>query len=151
MSVKQPPLIFLSYSRVNTEVMHQIKGDLEAHGWSVWIDKGLRVGSENWKQAIDEAIRQAKCLVVILSPDAKKSKWVMTEIRRTRRREQEEKRRKLFPIRLADFNAIRDWTCFDANTGKDLAVEVREYFIPDFSNWKDPDSYKQAFDHLLAT
>ncbi|MGA2852744.1 MAG: hypothetical protein ABSE90_01235 [Verrucomicrobiota bacterium] len=27
---------------------------------------------------------------------------------------------------------LRDWTCFDADRGKDLAKEVREYFIPDF-------------------
>ena len=38
---------------------------------------------------------------------------------------------------------------FDADTGKDLAVEVREYFVPDFSNWKDHDAYQGAFDRLL--
>jgi len=27
--------------------------------------------------------------------------------------------------------------CFDADTGKDSAREIREYFIPDFSNWKN--------------
>ena len=32
--------------------------------------------------------------------------------------------------------------------GKDLAVEVREYFIPDFSNWKDHDSFEAAFARL---
>ena len=34
---------------------------------------------------------------------------------------------------------------FDADTGKDSAREIREYFIPDFSNWKDHDSYQRAF------
>ena len=29
------------------------------------------------------------------------------------------------------------------------AREIREYFIPDFSRWKDHDSYKKAFDRLL--
>jgi hypothetical protein len=29
------------------------------------------------------------------------------------------------------------------------AREIREYFIPDFSNWKDHDAYKSAFDRLL--
>ena len=59
-----------------------------------------------------------------------------------------EKSRKLFPIRLTDFETLRDWTCFDADTGKDLAVEVREYFIPDFSNWKDHDAFESAFARL---
>jgi len=51
-------------------------------------------------------------------------------------------------IRLTDFETLRDWTCFDADTGKDLAVEVREYFIPDFSNWKDHDAFESAFARL---
>jgi hypothetical protein len=28
--------------------------------------------------------------------------------------EKKEKRRKLFPIRLTDFETLRDWACFDA-------------------------------------
>ena len=45
---------------------------------------------------------------------------------------------------------MRDRTCFAADTGKDLAVEVREYFILDFSNWKDHDDFEAAFARLLA-
>jgi hypothetical protein len=40
--------------------------------------------------------------------------------------------------------------CFDADTGKDSAREIREYFIPDFSNWKDHDSYQEAFRRLIS-
>lgn len=55
----------------------------------------------------------------------------------------------LFPISLVPFSSIRDWKCFDADTGKDTAREVREYFIPDFSHWKDHGSYQKAFTRLL--
>jgi hypothetical protein len=44
---------------------------------------------------------------------------------------------------------LRHWECFDADTGKDSAIEIREYFIPDFSRWKDGDCYQQAFERLL--
>jgi len=37
---------------------------------------------------------------------------------------------------------------FDADSGKDLAVELREYFIPDFSNWKNHDAFEKAFERL---
>lgn len=34
--------------------------------------------------------------------------------------------------------------------GKDSAREIREYYIPDFSEWKtDHDKYKGEFDKLL--
>lgn len=77
------------------------------------------------------------------------SEWVKTEISKARRRELRENRQVLFPIRICKFEELRDWECFDADTGKDSAREIREYFIPDFSNWKDHDSYKKAFDKLL--
>ena len=56
----------------------------------------------------------------------------------------------LFPLRLVRFEVLRNWECFDADSGKDSAREIREYFIPDFSNWKDHDSYQMAFKRLMG-
>ena len=55
----------------------------------------------------------------------------------------------LFPISLVPFEQIRSWKAFDADTGKDSAREIREYIIPDFSNWNDHDAYHVAFQRLL--
>ena len=63
--------------------------------------------------------------------------------------ERREGKRKLFPIALVPFSAIRDWEYIDTDSGKDLAVEVRQYFIHDFSNWKDHDAFEAAFARLL--
>ena len=38
-------------------------------------------------------------------------------------------------VRNTGFEALRDWTCVNADTGKGLALEVREYFISDFSSF----------------
>ncbi len=43
----------------------------------------------------------------------------------------------------------KKWELFDAATVTNLADEVREYYIPDFSNWKEHDSYKESFERLL--
>lgn len=56
---------------------------------------------------------------------------------------------KLFPIGLVDFETLRDWECFDADSGTDLGVEVREYFIPDFSQWTDHDAFEKSIARLL--
>jgi len=42
------------------------------------------------------------------------------------------------------FERLCDWECFDGDTGKDSAREIRENFIPDFSKWKEYDSYQAA-------
>ena len=73
----------------------------------------------------------------------------MTELRKAFKAERREGRRKLFPVRLVDMETIRAWECFDADSGKDLAIELREYFIPDFSDWKNHDAFESAFARLL--
>lgn len=39
----------------------------------------------------------------------------------------------------------------DADHGKDLAMEVREYYIPDFSNWKNHDDFEREFNRLYES
>jgi hypothetical protein len=50
---------------------------------------------------------------------------------------------------LAPFAEVQRWKLFDADRGTDSAREIREYFIPDFSNWKGHDSYQAAFQRLV--
>jgi len=47
------------------------------------------------------------------------------------------------------FEKVRKWKCFDGDTGKDSAREIREYLIPDFSNWKDDGAYHSALERML--
>jgi hypothetical protein len=86
---------------------------------------------------------------LILSEASMSSEWVKTEISNARQRELSEKRQMLFPISLVSFEHIKAWKAFDADTGKDSAREIREYFIPDFANWKDRDAYKQSFERVV--
>lgn len=140
---------FISYSSTDDDFARRVHADLQDKGVRVWFAPEDVQGGRKLYEQIDRAIQTQDRLLVVLSENSLQSEWVMTEIRRARKVEIAEKRRKLFPIRLVDFEAIKRWECFDADSGKDLAVEMREYFIPDFSNWKNPDSYQKAFDRLL--
>ena len=56
----------------------------------------------------------------------------------------------LFPIGVISHEAIlRHWERVDGERGKRLATELREYYIPDFSNWKDHGSFETEFGKLL--
>ena len=72
--------IFISYSRKDTDVMKQVKTALKKAGFSLWTDEALTPGTFDWEVAIEENIAKSDALVVILSPDAKKSAWVRREI-----------------------------------------------------------------------
>ena len=115
----------------------------------VWLaPEDIKSGQKIHEQ-MERAIQLHDRLLIVLSEQSMQSEWVMTEIRKARKAEIKEKRRKLFPLRLVDFERVKDWECFDADIGKDLAVELREYFMPDFSNWKEHDSFEKGFSRLL--
>jgi TIR domain/Pentapeptide repeats (8 copies) len=140
---------FLSHSTKDHLFAERLFNDLQGRGVRTWYAPEEMKGGEKLYDQIDSAIRLHDKLLLVLSQHSLKSEWVLTEIRRCRKSEEREGKRKLFPIRLVDMKTIQDWVCFDADSGKDLAVEVREFFLPDFSNWKDPDAYQKAFDRLL--
>ena len=140
---------FISYSTKDQEFAERLHADLQAKGVRCWFAPQEMKAGRKVHEQIDEAIRVHDKLLLILSEHSMKSEWVKTEIAKARKREVKDGKRVLFPVRLVGFEALRDWECFDADTGKDSAREIREYFIPDFSNWKEHDSYQTAFQRLV--
>jgi uncharacterized protein YjbI with pentapeptide repeats len=141
--------VFISYSTVDQPFADRVYADLQSNGVRCWFAPHDIQGGKKIHDQIDEAIRVYDRLLLILSDASMNSEWVKTEIGNARQREIREKRQMLFPISLVPYDRIREWKAFDADTGKDSAREIREYFIPDFSNWKDHDSYQQALQRVL--
>src|SRR6266581_3350718 len=141
---------FISYSSKDEEFAQRLHADLQAKGVRCWFAPHDIQGGRKLHEQIDQAIRVHERVLLILSADSMNSEWVKTEIAKARKREVEQKKQVLFPLPLVSFEAIRDWECFDADAGKDSAGEIREYFIPDFSNWKNHDEYQKAFGRLMG-
>lgn len=72
--------IFLSYSHQDTGIMRRVRDSLAGEGLTAWTDEGLESGTSSWINAIEEAIRSAECLLVILTPNARQSIWVQREL-----------------------------------------------------------------------
>jgi hypothetical protein len=140
---------FISYSSKDEEFAQRLYADLQAKGVRCWFAPHDLQGGRKLYEQIDQAIRVHERVLLILSEHSMNSEWVKTEIAKARKREDERKKQVLFPVRLVSFEAIRDWECFDGDTGKDSAREIRECFIPDFSGWRGHDKYKMVFERLL--
>ncbi len=140
---------FISYSSKDQEFADRLYADLQNQGVRCWFAPHDMQGGKKSHEQIDEAIRRYERLLLILSPNSIESQWVKTEISKARKREIAEKKRVLFPIRLVSMKKIQHWECFDSDIGKDSAKEIREFHIPDFSKWKNHDSYQEAFQKLL--
>jgi hypothetical protein len=72
--------IFLSYSRADSEMMRRVRDTLTGEGLAVWTDESLTPGTPSWQSALENALDGAGCVVVLLSPDARKSQWVANEL-----------------------------------------------------------------------
>lgn len=73
--------VFISYSRADIEIMQRVKMTLNIEDIAVWTDTtGITYGTPNWQVAIEKAIEDSACVVCILTPDAKGSRWVREEL-----------------------------------------------------------------------
>jgi uncharacterized protein YjbI with pentapeptide repeats len=141
---------FISDSTQDQNFAERIHADLQNKGVRCWFAPHDIQGGRKIHEQIDEAIRLNDRLLLILSDHSMNSEWVKTEIAHARQKELNEHRQVLFPISVVPFERIKAWKNFDADTGKDSAREIREYFIPDFTNWKtDHDAYTKAIERLL--
>ena len=141
---------FVSYSTQDREFAERLHADLQAIGVRCWFAPYELQAASETREKLDEAVRLHDKLVLILSESSMNSPWVKAEIANARQREEREKKQMLFPITVVPFAEIKQWKLFDADIGIDSAREIREYFIPDFSNWKDHDSYQTAFQRLVS-
>lgn len=140
---------FISYSTKDQEFATRLHADLQNKGVRCWFAPHNIQGGKYVHEQIDEAIQVHDRLLLILSEASIHSEWVETEISKARKREKRENRRMLFPIRLMDFESLQQWECFDADIGNDSAKEIRKFYVPDFSNWKNHDLYQKEFEKLL--
>ncbi len=134
---------FISYSHRDERFAEKLYRALRERGIQVWYAPEDMLPGRKLQKQIYDAIDSFDRLLVILSSESMKSEWVKTEIRKARKREIQENRQILFPIGLASMEEIRNWDCFDTDSGKDLAIELREYMIADFSNWKNDDHFNR--------
>lgn len=140
---------FISYSSKDEAFSRRLHSRLRSETVRVWFAPEDLKGGDKIRDQIDRAIELYDRLIIVLSEHSMESEWVKREVRRARRQEIREKRRKLFPIRLVDYETLQAWVVDDSVSGSDLAEEVRQYFIPDFSTWKNEDDFEAAFARLL--
>ena len=70
--------IFVSYSSHDRERAALVARALEARGWSVWWDRTIPPGRQ-YDEVIEEALGDARCVVVLWSKASAQSNWVKNE------------------------------------------------------------------------
>jgi hypothetical protein len=155
---------FISYSSQDDDFAQRLHADLQQKGVRCWFaPEDLKIG-DKFRMRIDESIRVYDKLMVILSENSIRSRWVEEEVEAAFEKERKRpgdgirdtghgegpgalaNQRKpsstvLFPITLDD--AVME-------TDQAWAASLRRTrHIGDFRAWKDHDQYQKSFERLL--
>jgi hypothetical protein len=136
---------FISYKKSDERFAERLCKRLQQENVAVFFARQHMKGGHT---LIDQISTEIDKLLLVLSAASIKSEWVKTELRRALSPEKEQKPPKLFPIRLCEEAKLERWQCVEPD-GRDLAREVRAFFIPDFRRWKDEAEFEAAFARLL--
>lgn len=72
------PHVFISYKREDAAFVSTLEQKLREADIDSWTDANIQAGA-NWRITIDEHIKEAFALIVVMTPNAKKSEYVTYE------------------------------------------------------------------------
>lgn len=70
--------VFISYKREEAAQAEHLRTVLIENGFDVWWDEDIQCG-QVWNQVLDDAVKNAGCIVVLWSSRSMQSRWVMHE------------------------------------------------------------------------
>lgn len=134
--------VFISHSRKDEAFARRLYDDLQARGIDCWFaPENMTIGA-SIRDAIEDALRPHRKLVLILSENAIKSLWVQNEVELAFEKERKSRKKNiLFPIKID--NSIDNATAAWART------LWRERHIGDFTGWENTGTYKRALERLV--
>jgi hypothetical protein len=126
--------IFISYSRRDQEFVTRLASDLDAQVAGVWFDQSDIQLGEKWYDEIMEGIRDCKAFVLVLSPDADKSRYVHEEVNKAL-----ELGKTIFPV----IYRPAEWS-------DEFRTLVKETQTLDLRSGSYTDSFQKLVDGLIA-
>jgi CheY-like chemotaxis protein len=71
--------VFISYQREDSDFAEILTNRIQMAGFQTWIDSNKLRAGEDWRAEIDQAVKSAFALIVIMTPEAKASEYVTYE------------------------------------------------------------------------
>ncbi len=78
-TTRDPRQVFISHAHQDYGWAQRLAGDLEAHGWRVWIAPDSIRPGEKWMDAINRGLDESGVFVLLLTEFAVASRWVRDE------------------------------------------------------------------------
>jgi hypothetical protein len=72
--------IFISHASQDNKFVDNLRESLEIQGLETWVDFSRLIGGDELEAEIKQAIEQSRAFIVVLSPNAINSSWVLKEV-----------------------------------------------------------------------
>ena len=116
--------IFISHSSEDVEFARYLRALLENEGFSTWMDESRLSPGDDWWDLIEQNIDTCAAFIVIMSPGARRSRWVKRELLRA-----EQQKRPIYPVLFAGepWSRLADIQFEDMRAG--LRAQLSSHFI----------------------
>jgi hypothetical protein len=94
--------IFISHSTADTDVADRIATGLRTFGYKVWYAEWAIAPGDSIVAKIEEELAKTDILVILLSPNSIRSRWVQRELNATLMRQLSGQKVKVVPIMIAE-------------------------------------------------
>src|SRR5437763_17113820 len=74
-----PISLFISYAHADSAFVDRLEADLRKEGFDPWVDRQRLKGGQRWRRELQDAVKRAQVLLIVLSPDAVASNNVQIE------------------------------------------------------------------------
>lgn len=78
--------VFILHTSADDAFVKELREKLEAHNIPVWVDSRNLRGSDELAEEIEQAISDARHVIVVLSPKTVNAPWVRKEIHKAQER-----------------------------------------------------------------
>ena len=72
--------VFISHATADDDFVRELRIKLELHDLNVWVDSRNLRGGDQLKPEIEKAIKDARQVIAVLSPQTINSTWVGEEV-----------------------------------------------------------------------
>lgn len=121
--------VFVSHAHEDEAFARRIAADLQAEGWSVWMAPDSIMPGETWVEAINRGLEESGYYLLVQTPAAATSPWVVTETNVAISLEHQRLMR-FIPLDVAPSQPPPLWTAYQ--------------------NVPFRDNYLRGFEHLLS-
>src|SRR4051794_9013811 len=90
--------VFVSYSRLDRVVVERIVARLKGDGHDIWIDTAQLKPGDNIARAVDAGLAKADAMVVVVSRNSLKSRWIQQEFTAIALQQLSKGERRIIPV-----------------------------------------------------